>query len=61
MARKASGQLIVREGARGRSYALRFRAYGQRHHLTLGTEAEGWTRKAAQYELEHTLAAVKRG
>jgi hypothetical protein len=27
MARKASGQVIVREGKRGRTYALRFRAY----------------------------------
>jgi hypothetical protein len=42
MARKATGQVIVRDGKRGRSYALRFRAYGRRHYLTLGTDGEGW-------------------
>jgi hypothetical protein len=45
MARKASGQVIERKGARGRTLALRFRAYGIRRYVTLGTVDEGWTRE----------------
>ena len=37
MPRKATGQVIERDGKRGRTYALRFRAYGERRFLTLGT------------------------
>ncbi len=61
MARKATGQVIVRERAHGRSYALRFRAYGKRRFLTLGTDSEGWTRQRAEEELENVLADVRRG
>jgi hypothetical protein len=41
MPRKATGQVIERDGKRGRTYALRFRAYGEREFLTLG-RAEDW-------------------
>jgi integrase len=43
------------------TYAIRFRAYGRRHYLTLGTRDEGWTPKRAQAELDNVLADVRRG
>jgi integrase len=61
MARKATGQVVVRERKDGRVYALRFRANGERQYLTLGTDAEGWDRKRAEAELETELAKVKAG
>src|SRR5829696_5005083 len=59
--RKATGQVIVSEARRGRVYALRFRAYGRRRYLTLGTAHEGWTEGRARDELENVLADVRRG
>jgi len=61
MARPARGQVVVLARARGRVYALRFRAYGHRQYLTLGTAEEGWTHAKAQTELENVLADVRRG
>jgi integrase len=61
MARKATGQIIERNGNAGRVYALRFRAYGKRHYLTLGSAEEGWDRGRAEAELRHVLADVERG
>jgi integrase len=61
MARKATGQVIEREGKRGRTYAVRFRAYGRRRYVTLGTAEEGWTQARAEERLRHTLADVERG
>ena len=61
MARKATGQVVERAGKRGVTYALRFRAYGERRYETLGTAEEGWTRDKAEEELVFVLAAVKRG
>ncbi len=61
MARKATGQVVEREGKRGRTYALRFRAYGRREYLTLGGTDDGWTRARAELELENVLADVRRG
>src|SRR5215218_10441824 len=61
MARKATGQVIERDGKRGRIYALRFRAYGKREFVTLGTAQEGWTHSKAEEHLRHTLADVERG
>jgi len=52
MARKATSQVIERDGKRGRTYALRFRAYGRREYITLGTAEEGWTHHKAEVELE---------
>ncbi len=61
MARQATGQVVVRERQAGRLYALRFRAYGRRHYLTLGTDSEGWDRRRAEEELENVLADARRG
>jgi hypothetical protein len=61
MARYATGLVVVRERKAGRSFALRFRAYGERKFITLGTEAEGWDHKRAEAELERELAKVHAG
>jgi integrase len=45
----------------GRSWAIRFRAYGKRRYVSLGTAEEGWNRKRAEAELRHVLADVERG
>ena len=45
----------------GRTFALRFRAYGKRRYITLGTADEGWTRAKAEEELANVLADVRRG
>lgn len=52
---------MVRETEQGKSYAIRFRAYGKRRQYTLGTDAEGWTQDKAKAELDYVLAAVQRG
>jgi integrase len=57
MSRPATGTVVEKDGKRGRVYALRFRAYGQRHYLT----TEATTRAEAEVELENTLADVRRG
>ena len=61
MAPRPTGQVIERKTARGRTFALRFRAYGRRHFVTLGASADGWTRPKAEEELRHVLADVERG
>jgi integrase len=61
MARPASGQIVERSDARGTTFALRFRAYGQRRYVTLGSSKEGWNRARADTELQNTLADVRRG
>jgi integrase len=62
--RAKEGEVIVREWKRGTSFALRFRAYGERRFLTLGFEGEGdppLTFDRADEELENILADVRRG
>jgi integrase len=61
MARPATGQVIERDGARGATYALRFRAYGKRRYITIGSTEDGWTRDRAEVELANVLADVRRG
>ena len=61
MPRATTGQVIERRGKRGKTYALRFRAYGKRHYLTLGSAEEGWARRRAEEELDRVLAEVKLG
>lgn len=61
MARQATGQVVERERKGGTVYALRFRAYGQRQYVTLGSAADGWSRRKAEAELTLTLAQVERG
>jgi integrase len=57
MARQATGQVVERDGARGRVFALRFRAYGKRRYVT----TDATTRAEAEKALAHTLADVERG
>jgi hypothetical protein len=57
MARPPTGQIIERRGARGRSFGIRFRAYGRRHYVTLDVA----TRAEAEAELGNVLADVRRG
>src|SRR5258708_805177 len=61
MTRRATGQVVERQRRQGRTFALRFYAYGRREFLTLGTEAEGWDRRRAEVELQNVLADVRRG
>jgi hypothetical protein len=61
MARKATGQVVERTRSEGRTFALRFQAYGKRHYLSLGTTGQGWTRRKAEDELANVLADVRRG
>src|SRR3954462_7548411 len=61
MAKPATGEVIQRERKSGRVFALRFRAYGRRHFVTLGGAEDGWTRQKAEVELRHVLADVERG
>ncbi len=62
MARPATGQVLERLAKMGgTTFALRFRAYGKRQYVTLGTKAEGWARSKAEAELRHVLADVERG
>lgn len=60
MARKATGQIIPPEKNRGK-WAIRFRAYGERRFVTLGTPGEGWNLQKAEEQLRHVLADVERG
>src|SRR4051812_29791961 len=59
--RHGTGQVVEVKGKRGKTFALRFRAYGKRRYETLGAASEGWTRKRADDELENVLAAVRCG
>jgi integrase len=62
MGRDAVGQIRIYERKDGlTTFMLRFRAHGQRQHLTLGSEAEGWSYKRAEIELQNTLAKVRAG
>ncbi len=61
MPRPATGQVVVDERRRSPTFGLRFRAYGKREYVTLGTADEGWTRAKAQTELQNVLADVRRG
>lgn len=56
---KATGSVV--EPTNGRAWALRFRAYGKRRYVALGTSGEGWNRSRAETELRHLLADVERG
>jgi integrase len=59
MARKATGGVV--EPKDGRGWAIRFRAYGKRRYVALGTSEEGWSREKAEDRLRHVLADVERG
>jgi hypothetical protein len=59
--RPATGQVVERKRGRDVTFALRFRAYGTRHYVTLGKRSEGWTNKRAEDELSNVLADVRGG
>lgn len=61
MPRPATGQVVEDTRRRSPTFGLRFRAYGKREYVRLGTREEGWTRQRAQEELENVLADVRRG
>lgn len=61
MPRPATGQVVYDKRRKQPVYGLRFRAYGKRHYLTLGTTQDGWSREKAQVELANVLADVRRG
>jgi integrase len=61
MARRAIGQVVVDRRRRSVTFGLRFRAYGRRHYVSLGTAADGWTSAKAQVELANVMADVRRG
>jgi integrase len=62
MARPATGQVIERVGKRGKSYAIRFTTpAGERRQVRLGRDADGWTPRRAEEELQAVLADLRRG
>ncbi len=61
MAARKEGRVLERKWKRGRGYALRVSAYGERHYVTLGYEHDGWDWDKAEKELENILADVRRG
>jgi integrase len=61
MPRTPTGQVVERTGKNGRTFALRFRAEGRRRYLTLGSSAEGWTRRMAEEKLADVVAEVRLG
>ena len=61
MPRKPTGQVIEERRKRGRTFAIRFRAYGRRHYVKLGTAEQGWSKTKAQLELQNILADIRRG
>ncbi len=58
MSRRVSGTIVEKDTKRGRTYGLRFTAYGERRYMTL---PDGSTREDAERELRGVLADVERG
>jgi integrase len=58
---RQEGEVVERRWKRGRGYALRFRAYGERRYVSLGFERDGWDRRRAEEELQNIMADVRRG
>ncbi len=54
MARPAGGQVTERAWADGETttFGARIYAYGERHRLVFGTNAQGWNRRRAEIEIE---------
>lgn len=61
MARPATGQVVRRETRDGFTFALRFRALGERRYVTLGSASDGWTEARAERELAVILRDVDAG
>lgn len=60
MSTRPKGQLLHRHAKSGWRWAIRFTDHGRRRYLTLGREADGWTRRRAEDELANVLADVRR-
>lgn len=61
MARRSTGQVVIRKTKRGTVFALRFYAGGERQYVTVGAADQGWNRRRAEDELAATMAAVRAG
>jgi integrase len=61
MARRSTGGVVIDTRRKSPVFALRFRAYGKRQFVTLGSVEDGWTREKAEQALRHALADVERG
>lgn len=61
MPRQATGEILTRMLADGRTmFLMRFRAYGVRRKIKLGTDAEGWNQTRAENHLTETMDQVRR-
>ncbi len=60
MTPKTTGEVLERRRRGSIVFAIRFRAYGKRRYLTLGSKSDGWTRAKAEEELQNVLADVRR-
>jgi integrase len=58
---RCENNVLERPYGGSKVFALRFRAYGRRRYLTLGTPEEGWTRRRAEEEMEVIRAEIERG
>ncbi len=54
-ARRSTRGVVLDERRKEPVFALRFRAYGRRQYVTLGTAAQGWTQAKAEEALRHQL------
>lgn len=45
MSRRSTGGVVLDGRRKSPVFALRFRAYSQRHFVTLGSVDEGWSRE----------------
>lgn len=61
MARRSTGGVVEKTTRRGTSYAIRFRAFGERQYELVGYAADGCTREQAETELGYVLEQVRRG
>jgi integrase len=63
MGRPNSGEVTERPWRDGKTitFGARLHAYGRRHRLAFGTNAQGWNRTRAEIELEDILQRADRG
>jgi len=61
MPRPAKGQVVLDKRPKSPTFALRFRADGQRQYKRLGSVEEGWDRQQAEDELSTVLAEIHLG
>jgi integrase len=58
---RCENNVLERPYGGSKVFALRFRAYGRRRYLTLGTPEDGWTRRRGEEEMDVIRAEVERG